>query len=89
VPVVSVGAFANVIAPDNLTSLEGNGINSWEPKVFSGETTYSLLEYQNRIALKAASDHSASGLVLKKQIDLVKTPYLNWSWLAENKLPLP
>lgn len=86
--VVSVGACFNVSASINLTSLSDNGINNWQPKIFSGETIYSLLEYKGRIALKATSDHSASGLVIKKQIDLVKTPYINWSWLAEKKLPL-
>jgi hypothetical protein len=85
---VSFGTCLNVSASNNLTSLNDNGIRNWEHEVFSGESTYSLLQYKSRIALKATSDNSASGLVLRKQIDLFKTPYINWTWLAEKKLPL-
>jgi hypothetical protein len=56
--------------------------------VLSGKTVYDLVEYEGKTALRAISDNSASGLVLKKKIDLSKTPYLNWSWLAARKLPL-
>ncbi len=84
---VCFGSCLNVFASDNLTSLQDKAINNWEKKVFSGETSYRLHEYKNRIALKATSVDSASGLVLKKQIDLKKTPYLNWSWATEYKLP--
>ncbi len=84
---VAVCVCLNVIASVNVTSLKDNGIQRWEQKIFSGETSYALGDYKNRMALKATSDDSASGLILKKQIDLVKTPYLNWSWLVENKLP--
>ena len=38
------------------------------------------------MALHSASHNSASGLVLKKRIDLIKMPYINWSWLIEKKL---
>ncbi len=84
---LSFASFLNVFASDNLTSLQNNAINNWEKKIFSGETSYRLLEYKNRIALKATSEDSASGLVFKKQIDLRKTPYLNWSWATKYKLP--
>lgn len=84
---ISLSICFNVSAANNLTSLADNGIENWKPEVFSGESVYRLHFYKNRTALKATSDSSASGLVLKKKIDLLKTPYLNWSWLAENKLP--
>jgi len=82
----SVTAFGHVQADINLTSLRDNGIQYWEAKVFSTETMYTLGDYKGRLALKALSNNSASGLVLKKRIDLTITPYLSWSWLAEKKL---
>jgi hypothetical protein len=85
--VVCVCTYLNAHAVINLTALSENGISSWEQKIFSGESIYSVMQYQGRKALKATSEDSASGLILKKKIDLVKTPLLNWSWLAKNKLP--
>ena len=82
----SIAACLNVSASTNLTLLNDTGINGWEPKVFSGESIYTLQEYKGRMALQALSNSSASGLVLKKKIDLSTTPYLNWSWLIEKQL---
>jgi len=74
------------VTPLNITSLQDNGIDKWEPKIFSGKSIYSVNKYKGRLALKAISHNAASGLVLTKKIDLSNTPYLNWSWLIENKL---
>ena len=86
--VLLIGATAclSVQASTNLTELSENGIQEWEPKVFSGESTYSINQSKGRLALQALSNNSASGLVLKKPIDLAATPYLNWSWLVEKTL---
>ena len=56
-------------------------------KIFSGKTAYSVVNYKGKLALKAQSDANASGLILKKKIDLQATPFINWSWLAEKNLP--
>jgi hypothetical protein len=82
----SLATCLTVHASNNLTSLSKNGIQQWEPKIFSGESIYTIENYNGRLALKALSKNSASGLGLKKQIDLLKTPYINWSWLVEKKL---
>ncbi len=83
---VCVVACLTVTASTNIPSLAIEGINKWQPEVFSGETVYTMGHYKERMSLQAISDNSASGLVLKKRIDLTKTPYINWSWLIENKL---
>ncbi|PKG77906.1 hypothetical protein CXF80_06020 [Shewanella sp. Actino-trap-3] len=82
----SIIVCLNVTAATNLTSLSDKGIDSWEPKEFSGESIYTIDEYKGRLALKALSHNAASGLVLEQQIDLTATPYLNWSWLVEKTL---
>jgi hypothetical protein len=76
----------NGYAEINLTSLNSSAIQEWDVKIFSGETIYSLGKYKGRLGLKALSNNTASGLFLKKQIDLIKTPYLSWSWLVEKQL---
>lgn len=81
-----VVASLKVNAATNITSLSDNGIQQWEPKIFSGESIYTIKNHKGRLALKALSVKSASGLGLKQQIDLGQTPYINWSWLVEKKL---
>ncbi|WP_137221192.1 DUF3047 domain-containing protein [Shewanella sp. MEBiC00475] len=83
----SITVCLPVTAATNLTLLNEKGIDNWKPKIFSGESIYSIGEYKGRLALKALSHNAASGLVLKQQIDLRSTPYLNWSWLVEKTLP--
>lgn len=63
------------------------GIDNWEKEVFSDETRYAVKEINGVKAVKASSQSSASGLVLKKKIDLAETPYLNWSWKVSQGLP--
>jgi hypothetical protein len=58
-------------------------ISDWEKKEFSGETSYQLVSIDNRHALRARSNASASGLVRKIEVDLNKTPYMNWSWKVD------
>lgn len=83
---ISTGFAFNASASINVTSLQNNGIDNWESESFAGESIYNIVEYDKRTVLQAQSDNSASGLVLKKKIDLLKTPYINWSWLTKSKL---
>lgn len=83
---LSVVACLNVSASNNLTLLSDADFNEWEPQVFSGKSIYTQNEYKGRKALQAISNNAASGLVLKKKIDLSTTPYINWSWLVEKQL---
>ncbi len=59
-------------------------LSQWEEKSFAGHTRYTLIETESGTVLKAQSQGSASGLFRKIEIDLTKTPYLNWSWRIDN-----
>jgi hypothetical protein len=61
-------------------------LSDWETKKFSGETSYQLISIDDRLAIKAVSDSSASGMVREVKVDLSKTPYLNWSWKVDATL---
>lgn len=54
-------------------------IAGWERERFKGETTYVI----DGEALKAKCDNSASGLFLRKTIDLRATPVIEWSWRVD------
>ena len=63
-----------------------SNLETWEEKIFSKSTSYSLVSLQGTIVLKAVSQKSASGLFKKITVDLTTYPYLNWSWRIENRL---
>lgn len=58
----------------------------WEPHVFHGHTSYTLVPEGSGQSLRADSYASASGLIRDIQVDLARTPYLNWSWKVGNVL---
>ncbi len=74
-------------AETELIFLKNGDIEAWQSEVFQGETHYQPYSLGDRSVLQAVSRKSASGLFLKKRIDLIKTPYVNWSWLIKKKLP--
>lgn len=59
----------------------------WQTKIFSGETHYSFENINGQMALRANSNAAASGRYREIDIDLNKTPVLNWSWVVNNTLP--
>jgi hypothetical protein len=63
-------------------------MTGWESRAFEGETRYALVtdpELRTTV-LAAAADQSASGRFRKIQVNLTKTPMLNWSWKVTNVL---
>ena len=62
------------------------GLGDWKAKKFSGETSYELVDIDDRQAIKAVSNSSASGMIREIKVDLTKTPYLNWSWKVDSTL---
>lgn len=58
----------------------------WQTKSFSGETHYSLEKINGQLALRAVSNAAASGRYREIDIDLNKTPVLNWSWMVDNTI---
>lgn len=69
-PSLLVGAFSQGL------------IAAWERKAFKGETNYALVydAEKKSTVLEARSNAAASGRYRNIAVDLVKTPFLNWSW---------
>ncbi|MCF6336908.1 MAG: DUF3047 domain-containing protein [Gammaproteobacteria bacterium] len=67
----------------------------WEEKSFEGNSQYRFVDAQTaginspnikdkQQVLHASTQGQASGLFKEVNIDLTKTPYLNWSWQVQN-----
>lgn len=61
-----------------------NNLDAWNEKSFVGNTRYEIVNSENLTFVKAETNASASGLFREIDIDLNKTPYLNWSWKVAN-----
>ena len=55
----------------------------WKTRKFEGETRYRIVELDGRRVLEADSASSASSLYLDREIDLTRTPVLEWRWRIE------
>jgi len=64
---------------------DGNS-SGWETKAFVGTTDYQFQHEGNTTVLSAKANGSASVLGKKINIDLRKTPYVNWSWRVDRGL---
>ena len=58
----------------------------WSEKSFNDNTQYKIIDNESNSYLQATAQASASALYKKIQIDLNKTPYLNWSWRIDKPL---
>ncbi len=75
----SLPGYAEILPVGQFT---GGLLTDWDEKSFQGHTQYSLVmdRLLETSVLQAHSQASASGLMRKLDIDLTRTPYLNWSW---------
>lgn len=55
-------------------------LSQWDVKSFKALTDYEIIQEDDNQILQAVSEGTASGLIWKQDIDLEKTPYLNWRW---------
>lgn len=62
------------------------GLQGWEEKVFENHTRYESVEDGGMQVIQALSHNSASGLFREIEIDLQKTPFMNWSWKVKDVL---
>lgn len=76
-------SLQNAAASDARLYFTVDEIAQWQHKTFKGDTHYSVTDVNNKKAIVANSAASASALINKTTIDLDATPYLNWTWQAE------
>ncbi len=71
-------------AATRLPVLSNGDLAGWESKSFSGETSYTAIEHNGQRCVKAVAQGTASGMFREMEVDLTKTPYLNWRWRIDN-----
>lgn len=72
--------------PVAVSRFASDGLTGWEQESFSGETRYAVVQADGQAVLRAESDDSASGLYREVQVDLQRTPWLNWRWKVDHSL---
>lgn len=63
-----------------------DGLSAWKEQVFNASTRYEPVKDGGSTVLRATSRQSASALYRRVEVDLDKTPYLNWRWKVEDTL---
>ena len=79
-------AFPNKSESISVGNFSEKDLTGWKEKSFSGKTEYELLKEHNEVSLRATSNMSASALYKKIKIDLIETPYLNWTWKIDKSV---
>jgi len=62
------------------TVLEPGDFLAGQVRAFHGKTRYEAARIDGLPAIQASCDNAASGLIVKRRIDLRETPILEWSW---------
>ena len=79
---LDVGLFSSASTSEALPK-------GWRPLTFSRierHTVYSLVKEDDRVAVKAVSDQSASGLGRPLSVDPAEYPVIRWQWKVGNVL---
>ncbi|MEE9342631.1 MAG: DUF3047 domain-containing protein, partial [Gammaproteobacteria bacterium] len=74
------GAAENPHQKNRVGDFSTATLDAWAEKSFVGKTDYTLVEEGTEKVLQAFCDKSASILYREIDIDLLETPWLNWSW---------
>lgn len=70
----------------NIASFSQGSLQGWEEKSFVDNTRYQFVMDGDRKVMEAVATGAASGMFREIEIDLNRTPYLNWSWWIEETL---
>lgn len=73
-------------APIVIGGFSAGDLKGWKEEEFSGNTQYRIISQDGIKVLSAESRATASGLFKEVDIDLEKTPFINWSWKIERVL---
>jgi hypothetical protein len=68
----------------DVSNFREGDLSDWEEKSFEGNSRYIFVETDIGKVLQAKTEGKASGLFKEVSVDLVKTPWINWSWKVEN-----
>lgn len=85
----AIAALLSLAAADGMSApaFAPADIITWAPHAFAGTTDYRLVEIDGRQAVQATcTDGTASGLFYRQDIDLTRTPIVEWEWRVDESL---
>jgi len=86
IPILATALFSTQAMAQqiHIGRFSSSDLRGWQEKSFVEHTEYSLSQDGDKSVLKAQTSGAASGMFHEINIDLNKTPYLNWSWKIDN-----
>ncbi|UTW44308.1 DUF3047 domain-containing protein [bacterium SCSIO 12696] len=67
-----------------ISEFANGSLKQWQRQSFKGQSRYQIVQQEGRAVLQADTSATASALYRELDIDLTRTPYLNWSWRVDN-----
>ena len=95
IAILLLPALSFAEAVNKVANFSEADLADWEEKSFEGNSQYGFVDAKatgvnsndlknGQQVLRASTQGQASGLFKEVNIDLTKTPYLNWSWQVQN-----
>ena len=82
---VSLSACATIERPPVAgISFKTENLGNWRERAYRGKTQYKVVSIDGTSVLRASTDNSASAILHELDIDLNKTPFINWRWRVEH-----
>ena len=86
--ILCLSTFSCYAKSIHISDFGNTSLNDWQHKSFKKHTQYKIVDLDKQTVLQARSTATASSLYKEVQIDLQKTPYLNWSWRIDKQLSI-
>lgn len=67
-----------------VADFDADELQLWQERSFKGNTVYSIVQEEGHKVVRADTKSTASALFRQMDINLKKTPFLNWSWRVDN-----
>ena len=86
IPILATALFGTQAMAEqiHIGRFSSSDLSGWQEKSFVENTRYRISQDADKTVLKAQTSSTASGMFHKIDVDLNKTPYLNWSWKIDN-----
>ena len=82
---VSISGCASIVSlPVEEINFKQEDLSHWHERAYKGKTKYEIVSIDGTNVLRASTDNSASVILHEIDIDLFKTPFVNWRWRVEN-----
>jgi len=82
---VSISGCASIVSlPIEEISFKQGDLSYWHERAYKGKTSYEVVSIDGINVLKASTNNNASVLLHELDIDLARTPFVNWRWRVEN-----